>query len=231
MVGIKQRTQQISGMILAIGNKKTMENQKQQARETASFDAYSILEYPLVALVLIISCIPFYILTNSGLDALSSWFMPKSLAELVAPFSIWRIWTPTFVHYTWPHIIPNLLLWWIFASKIENQSRIELVILFVIIAACSNMVQWWFQGAKFGGLSGVIYGLMGYLWVLQHFAGKHNYRFDPVITVLMLAAIPLSALGFLDQFATYAHISGLLCGILLAISSITLGFYKYQRSQ
>jgi GlpG protein len=205
------------------------QEQKQPASDPAYFDIHLLRECPFVGLVLIVSCIPFIILNFSNLDALLPWRMPNSLIELITPFSIWRVWAPTFVHYTWLHIITNLLLWWIFAPKIEKESTTKLIILTIVIAGVSNMSQWWFAGAKFGGLSGVIYGLMGYLWLLQHFAGKDNYRFDPVIAVLMLAALPLSALGILDQQATYAHLSGLLCGGLLAVGSIALGFNHYQR--
>ena len=185
-------------------------------------DPKAVLQYPLVIVIFILSCIPFVLLKQSGLSAISIWFMPESSAELLTTSSIWRLWSPTFVHYTFPHILPNLILWCLFASKIEKQSRVELFVLFIIIAACSNFAQWWFEGPKFGGLSGVVYGLMGYLWVLQHFTGKECYRFDPIIALLMLLAIPLSFAGYLGKLANYAHIAGLLCGISIACISIFL---------
>jgi len=171
---------------------------------------------PLVWLVILISCIPYIILNNHNLTAISQWFMPATLGELIQPSSVWRIWTPTFVHYSLPHLLTNLYLWWLFASKIESESRKELIVVVVISAACANLCQWWIEGPKFGGLSGVVYALMAYLWILQRFGGKNNYRYDPVIAVLMLGIIPLSATGVLGNLANYAHLGGLVCGVVLA---------------
>ena len=125
-------------------------------------------------------------------------------------------------------LIPNLLLWWLFATKIEKESKVELVFISIVIAACSNWSQWYFESPKFGGLSGIVYGLMGYLWVLQRFAGKDVYRFDPVIAILMLVAVPIGIAGLLGQFANYAHIGGLLCGITLAFCAMILPVSNYQ---
>ncbi len=181
-----------------------------------------INQRPLVWLIMVISCIPYVILSQYNLAAISNWFMPDTLIELIQPFSLWRLWTPTFVHYTALHLITNLYLWWLFASKIERESRWELLLVTVISAACANLCQWWLMGAKFGGLSGVVYALMGYLWILYKFGGKAHYRFDPVIAILLIAMIPLSAIGMFGKLANYAHLGGLFSGVLLAFSSLLI---------
>jgi len=166
--------------------------------------------------VLTLSCIPYLLLQQSGLDAISLWFVPETLNELFEPFAPWRLWTPTFVHYTLPHLAVNLYLWYLFASKIEYESRLELHILVIVSAAIANACQWWFSGPNFGGLSGVVYALMSYLYLMHRFAGKTNYRIDKNLALVMLALIPLSATGWLGQFSNYAHIAGLISGALLA---------------
>jgi len=187
-----------------------------------NFSLKTINDQPLVWLVILMSCIPYIILNNHNLPAIAPWFMPATLGELIQPFSIWRLWTPTFVHYTLPHLLTNLYLWWLFASKIESESRTELIIVLIISAACANLCQWWLVGPKFGGLSGVVYALMGYLWVLHRYGGKNNYHFDPVIAILMLGIIPLSATGLLGKLANYAHLGGLMCGIVLAFTYLKI---------
>ena len=182
----------------------------------------NINQRPLVWLIIIFSCIPYTILSSNNLSAISNWFMPDTLIELIQPFSLWRLWTPTFVHYTPLHLITNLYLWWLFASKIEQQSRLELFLVTVISAACANLCQWWILGSKFGGLSGVVYALMGYLWILNQFGGKENYRIDPIIAILLLGIIPLSATGVFGKLANYAHLGGLASGIVLAFAYLLI---------
>ena len=187
----------------------------------------SLHKHYIVWAVIALSISPYAILQLYGLDAISQWFVPENSKQLFSPFAPWRLWSPTFVHYTFSHLAINLYLWWLFASKIENESRLELIILITISAAIANGLQWYFVGPNFGGLSGVVYALMSYLYLMHRFGGKTNYKIDNNLALLMLALIPLSATGLLGKFSNYAHIGGLVSGALLAglylviISTIT----------
>jgi GlpG protein len=175
---------------------------------------------PFVWLVLVLSCIPFILYMMNGLTALSAWFMPQSASQLLHVSSVWKLWSPTFIHYTLLHLFTNLVLWWMFAGKVERESRKQLLIIFMISAAMGNLWQWGVTGVNFGGLSGVIYALMGYLSVLNLYYGKAAYHVDRGLIVLMLALIPLSMLdifaNLLGKTSDYAHLGGLLSGIVLA---------------
>lgn len=170
----------------------------------------------IVWFILGMSCIPYLLLQQQGLEAISQWFVPNNANELLSPFAPWRLWTPTFVHYTLPHLVGNLVLWVAFASKIEKESRLELSIIVIFSAAGANLLQWWLEGPNFGGLSGVVYALMTYLYLMHRLGGKANYKMDPNLCLLMLAFIPLAAFGVVDNLANFAHIGGLICGALLA---------------
>jgi GlpG protein len=185
----------------------------------------SVHEYYIVWFILGLSCIPYFILQQHGLKAISQWFVPANAHELFSPFAPWRLWTPTFVHYTLLHLVTNLYLWWLFASLVEKESRLELIIIVVFSAAGANLLQWWAEGPDFGGLSGVVYALMAYLYLMARFSGKTRYKIDPNLCLLMLALIPLAATGVIDNVANFAHIGGLLCGALLA--SIYLGIIAF----
>jgi len=185
----------------------------------------SLHDYYIVWFILGLSCIPYFILQQQGLEAISQWFVPSNANELFSPFAPWRLWTPTFVHYTLPHLVTNLYLWWLFASKVEKESRLELIIIVVISTAGANLFQWCIEGPDFGGLSGVVYALMAYLYLMNRFGGKANYKIDPNLCLLMLALIPLSAAGMIDNLANFAHIGGLICGTLLA--SFYLGIIAF----
>src|SRR2546430_2659564 len=80
---------------------------------------------------------------------------------------LWRLITPIFIHFGILHILFNMMWLRDLGSMIEaRQSSLHLLILVVIIAVCSNLGQvlldhW----PVFGGMSGVIYGLLGYVWI------------------------------------------------------------------
>ncbi|NCD23828.1 MAG: rhomboid family intramembrane serine protease, partial [Spartobacteria bacterium] len=81
-----------------------------------------------------------------------------------------------------------------------------------VVALVSNLAQYLAGGAGFGGMSGVIYGLFGYLWV----RGKRDFRFgvflSPLTAGLLMVFLALGIFGLLGPTANAAHFSGLLVG-------------------
>ncbi len=64
------------------------------------------------------------------------------------------------------HILFNLLWWWYLGGAVEKRiGSGKLVVITVISALLSGFVQHQFSGPWFGGLSGVVYALMGYVWL------------------------------------------------------------------
>lgn len=175
-----------------------------------------IKRHPLTVLALVVCGVFFILLQTYNLHALSGWFMPATHAELLQPSHIWKLWTPMFVHYTPIHLLTNAALWWILASRIEKESSLKLLYVVLVAAAVSNYCQWYFRGPNFGGLSGVVYALLGYVWLMYRFGGKQHYRFDPILGILLLILIPVAATGYFGKFSDFAHLSGLLCGCVLA---------------
>jgi membrane associated rhomboid family serine protease len=185
-----------------------------------AFVLCSLHEHMIAYGVLCISCVAFIIFRARGLDAMTPWFLPATWPELLQPFSPWRLWTPMFVHYTLPHLLTNLYLWWLFATRVESASRLELIVLVAIAALVSNAMQWWLAGPNFGGLSGVVYALLSYRWVCARYGGMPHYRIEPLLGLLLLALIPLAASGLFGKFADFAHIGGLASGAILAMARL-----------
>jgi GlpG protein len=131
----------------------------------------------------------------------------------------WRFITPAFLHFSALHIVFNLLWWWQLAGIVEKQQgKQRLLILFLFTAIASNLAQYFLVGPYFGGLSGVVYGLVGYCWLL----GKLNknsriYLENSYFAFLLFWLV----LGFVDllpmNVANYAHLAGLLSGLILAL--------------
>ncbi len=131
----------------------------------------------------------------------------------------WRLLTPVFLHFGLMHLIMNSVWFWELGRRIEmHQGSWFMLLLFVFSGVFSNYVQYWFSGPSlFGGLSGVLYALLGFCWIYQLLRPVAAYRLPKGVVGLMLGWLLLclsgvvTALGF-GQIANAAHISGLLLG-------------------
>ncbi len=114
-------------------------------------------------------------------------------------------------------LTPNLLWWWQLGGDIEKKfSSIKLLQLFILSAVLSGAAQFWVGGANFGGLSGVVYALLGYLWVRPYWQPNLGALVPKPTVVFMLVWL---VLGFVQPFmaiANSAHLAGLVTGCLLA---------------
>jgi len=138
-----------------------------------------------------------------------------SLVE-VSHGQLWRLWTPIFLHFTLWHILFNLLWLRDLGTILENRTGTwRFAGGVALMALISNLAQYIVAGAMFGGMSGVVYGLFGYLWV----RGKFDYTYAgilaPMTSTLLLVFLALGLFGLLGPTANAAHFSGLLTGMAL----------------
>lgn len=134
----------------------------------------------------------------------------------------WRLITPAFLHFGWLHIVFNSLWLWDLGGRIEKvMGPMNMLMLFLVIALVSNVAQFVFGGAGlFGGMSGVVYGLLGFGWVAGQLQPQWKIQPAPAIMFFMVGWLVacifgvVSALGF-GAIANAAHVGGLLCGSAL----------------
>jgi GlpG protein len=131
----------------------------------------------------------------------------------------WRLLTPAFLHFGIFHIVFNALWIWEFGRRIEALvGPGNFLVIFLATAIGANVGQYlWQPDSLFGGLSGVVYGLLGYIWVRHRLAPHSLLRLTPGIAPLMLAWLLLCLVGVVDWFiqggvANGAHVTGLLIG-------------------
>lgn len=134
----------------------------------------------------------------------------------------WRLLTPAFLHFGIFHIVFNALWIWEFGRRIERLAgHGNFLLIFLATAVGSNLgQQLWQPDELFGGLSGVVYGLLGYLWLRHWLAPQPLSQLTPGILPLMLIWLLLCLSGVVDWFisggiANGAHVAGLLIGIAL----------------
>jgi GlpG protein len=127
---------------------------------------------------------------------------------------IWRLITPIFIHMGPLHIIFNMLWLRDLGSMVEGrQSSLHLLILTIVIAACSNLGQYFASGPIFGGMSGVVYGLLGYVWIRGKFDPASGLYLHPYNVIMMLVWFFACLLNIIPHVANTAHAVGLGIGI------------------
>ena len=83
------------------------------------------------------------------------------------------------------------------------------------IAVASNLVQYWASGPAFGGMSGVVYGLFGYLWMKSRFDPWSGMHMDQQTVVILIAWFFLCMTGWVGPIANWAHGVGLVVGMAI----------------
>ncbi|MFZ6674881.1 rhomboid family intramembrane serine protease [Undibacterium sp. Xuan67W] len=128
---------------------------------------------------------------------------------------VWRLITPIFIHFGVMHLVFNMMAMWDLGKLIESRRSTAFYLLFIVVLGIgSNLVQFLLtQSPFFGGMSGVLYGLFGYIWM----QGRTNPRFGIILTqqtiVMMLGWFVLCWVGVLGSIANWAHTGGLLIGV------------------
>ena len=133
---------------------------------------------------------------------------------------VWRLFTPILLHFSAVHIIFNM--WWLkdLGSMIEGrQSSWHLAALVLVIAAVSNVAEFYLgHTPSFGGMSGVVYGLLGYVWIRGKFDPASGLFLHPSTVTMMLIWLvacftPLMVWLIGAQVANIVHVAGLLVGV------------------
>jgi GlpG protein len=134
----------------------------------------------------------------------------------------WRLITPAFLHFGWLHIVFNGLWLWELGSRVESVlGSLNMLALFLVVAMVSNGSQYAFGGpGLFGGMSGVVYGLLGFCWVAPLLQPRWKIQPAPVIVIFMIGWLVACLVGLVEvlgfgAIANAAHLGGLLCGVFL----------------
>lgn len=167
-----------------------------------------------LTLVVIIACLAIYALDAIGLPIFDELAFHPTLAQFT-DWQAWRYVTPAFIHFSVLHLVFNLLWWCYLGGQIEQRlGSGKLFILLIVGAALPNIAEFFVSGPRFGGLSGVVYALLGYSWLRTRLQPDCGLAMPPALMGFMLVWL---VLGFLDMLGTptanMAHLVGLLVGL------------------
>ncbi|MFG3694139.1 rhomboid family intramembrane serine protease [Stutzerimonas stutzeri] len=222
-----QRYPQGDGMVVA----------EQPARRGSGFFA-SLRRSPLTAAVLLLTFIVAAITLLGGNFETIRWFSFTdfridgdyayfaTLEQTLSEGQWWRMITPIFVHFGLLHLAMNSMWYWELGRRIEQRQGASMLLgLTLLFGVISNLSQYAFGGPGiFGGLSGVLFGLLGHCWLFQKVSPNEAYRLPPGVVVLMLVWLVICLTGVVDvvsfgtlAIANAAHVGGLVAGCITGV--------------
>lgn len=127
---------------------------------------------------------------------------------------VWRLITPIFLHFSVLHILFNMLWLKDLGSMIEGRQNPWLFLaLVIVLAAGSNYAQFLFSGPRFGGMSGVVYGLLGYIWIRGKLDPGSGLFVHPSTVSMMIIWFFFCFTPWAGAIANGAHAAGLVMGM------------------
>ncbi len=157
---------------------------------------------------------------------------------------VWRLATPIFLHFGLFHLVFNMVVLQQFGALIEvRRGAWRYLALVLATAVVSNLAQYYLtitleNGAvsihsnpAFGGMSGVLYGLFGYLWMKSRYEPALGMSLNPRIVVLLIAWLFVCMSGVIGPVANTAHVAGLLVGVVIGAAPHFWGLLRGSRSR
>lgn len=209
-------------------------------RKFANAALRAFIESP-VSLCLILLCILVAVISELGArpDRVVQLFYPRVasdsllalLAGLASLGNLLRSLTPMFLHFGELHLIFNMLWLWYLGRQLEPIHRWWVFLLLVLITDfAGNTTQYLYsQMNNFGGMSGVIYGLIGYTWIVHIGMPHSRLQLNNSTFVVFVVALVLMEVLASSWIASAAHVGGLVMGLLLGVGMVV--YYRWIRRQ
>ncbi len=154
----------------------------------------------------------------------------EPMFEKIRQGEVWRLFTPCLLHANFFHIFFNMI-WLVFLGKLieERIGPIRYLLLIALTAVFSNTSQYLMSGSNFLGYSGVICGMLAFIWARQRTAPWESYNISPGVISFMfffvmamfglqLTSFFLTVFKGVDYFpsiANTAHLTGGFAGYIL----------------
>src|SRR5262249_26728629 len=99
-------------------------------------------------------------------------------------------------------------------TAIERRKGWLMLLLLVLVSgALGNFGQYLASGPFFGGMSGVVYALFGYIWMKGKYEPWEGLGVPQQTVMIMLVWLVACFSGYLGDIANTAHLVGLIVGM------------------
>lgn len=140
---------------------------------------------------------------------------------------IWRVVTPIVLHGSIIHLAMNLYFFTSLGRIIERWiGTPKFAILILTLAVLPNLLQglspeWMHGNPRFVGISGVVYGFLGYVWVRSTINPLHGIQIPFPIILVLLLVIMIGLSGIVQNWylADLCHLGGLVVGSVIGFIS------------
>ncbi|MGD8830960.1 MAG: rhomboid family intramembrane serine protease [Pseudomonadales bacterium] len=184
----------------------------------------------IVLIALAVVAFPFSVPVGDGkLTAVASWLTivdlqgGRSGLEALLGGELWRWITPIFLHFSVVHLLFNVAVTADLGRRVElGRGSLGFAGIVLAIGLVSNVGQYLMTGNPlFGGLSGVAYGLLGYVLVAsRRFPDAAVWQVHPGFAFSLVLFLVIFSTGITEPFGLYvangAHWFGFVSGGLLA---------------
>jgi GlpG protein len=159
--------------------------------------------------------------------------------EKIRQGEVWRTVTPIFLHYDIFHLFFNMIWLIVIGKQMEERLGTGRYLLFILLTALfSNTIQYLVAGPNFIGFSGVICGMITFIWIRQRVAAWEGYQLQSstmaFISLFIVALFGIQVVSFLLEIfaktslpigiANSAHLAGAAIGALLG----SFDFFAYK---
>jgi GlpG protein len=162
------------------------------------------------------------------IQEINAW-IPETLLDGLREGQVWRLVTPIFIHFGIIHLVFNMSMLYSLGGRLESLlGSVRYLLLVLVLGVVSNLAQYYlghiiFEGGYpvlvpspgFGGMSGVLYGLFGYVVVRYLWGRDERMAIDRNSIFILMLWFVLCWAGVLGNIANMAHTGGLLLGGLI----------------
>lgn len=129
--------------------------------------------------------------------------------EKIRQGEIWRLFTPCLLHRDILHILFNMAWLFILGRQIEERlKKWRMILMIVMIGAVSNIAQYLMGGPFFLGFSGVVVGMVGYIWMRKRVAPWEGYPLHPSIIIFVFIFVAaMFGLEFISLGLQWLHVT------------------------
>lgn len=171
-------------------------------------------------------------LIKGGIEGTAKTMHEVPLFEKIRQGEVWRLITPVLLHGDIFHIFFNMIWLLVLGKQLEQRLKpLRYILFMLIVGILSNTAQYLMSGPNFVGFSGILCGMLAFIWIRQRKYPWEGYQIDSMTMGFMFIFIfgmaGLQLLSFwIEQFfaipispniANTAHIAGGFVGLLLGL--------------